>query len=83
MQEAWKSIDTAPKDGTVIELLIRHSNFQYCKTERERTDWEQIVRAHWIEFNGGGWTWHGMYGTPFFWRTPALAAATRNATDKF
>jgi hypothetical protein len=64
---AWRPMDTAPKDGTEIELLLHHPNRQYAEGE-EKQNWEQVVRATWIDFNGGGWTWHGMYGIAQGWR---------------
>ena len=64
---AWRSMDTAPKDGAEIELLLHHPNRQYAQGEEKRR-WEQVVRAQWIDFNGGGWTWSGMYGIAQGWR---------------
>lgn len=64
----WRPMDTAPKDGTEIVLLLHHHNRRYCRTEAEREQWTDRVRAKWIEFNGGGWTWHGMYGEPQGWK---------------
>lgn len=64
----WHCMTDAPKDGTEIELLLRHTNYQWCKTDSERAKWEQVVRAQWIDFNGGGWTWRGMAGKAWGWR---------------
>jgi len=64
----WRCMIDAPKDGTEIELLLRHVNYRYSKTDEERAEWEQAVRSTWIDFNGGGWTWHGMAGSIVGWR---------------
>lgn len=61
-------MESAPRDGTEVELLLRHMNFRLCKTDEERSEWEQVVRAKWIDFNGGGWTWYGMAGSAVGWR---------------
>ncbi len=63
----WRAMDTAPKDGTEIELFLHHPNRQYADADEKRK-WEQVVRAKWIDFNGGGWTWRGMYGIAQGWR---------------
>lgn len=64
----WHCMIDAPKDGTEIELLLRHPNYTYAEIDEERARWEQVVRAKWIDFNGGGWTWYGMYGCAWGWR---------------
>ena len=64
----WHCMTDAPKDGTEVELLLRHVNYRYCKSDEERAKWEQVVRSTWIDFNGGGWTWHGMAGSIVGWR---------------
>jgi len=63
----WHCMSDAPKDGTEVELLLRHINYRYAKPE-DKHQWEQVVRAKWIDFNGGGWTWRGMYGDAYGWR---------------
>lgn len=65
---SWNGMADAPKDGTEVELLLRHPNYRHCKTDEEQAQWEQVVRAKWIDFNGGGWTWNGMYGSQCGWR---------------
>jgi hypothetical protein len=35
--------------------------------------WEQACNARWIDFNGGGWTWNGIAGTPIAWRAAVSA----------
>jgi hypothetical protein len=66
----WRAMDSAPKDGTKIQLIIRHENYRYARTDEDRDRWEQEVEAHWIGHNGGGWTYHGMMGQPTQWRLP-------------
>jgi hypothetical protein len=61
----WNSMDNAPRDGTTVELLIRHFNWEYSNQSEQ---WEQIVEGKWIKHNRGGWTWKGMCGTPHAWR---------------
>jgi hypothetical protein len=65
--DEWMAMLYAPTDGTEIELLLHHPNRRYAEGDAKR-EWEQVVRATWIDFNGGGWTWHGMSGTPMGWR---------------
>ena len=60
--------DTAPKDGTEIELLIRHHNYTYCGNSDDRNKWQEAVRGKWIDHNGGGWTWMGICGHVMAWR---------------
>lgn len=64
----WHCMTDAPKDGTEVELLLRHQNYAYAKTDEQRAMWEQVVLGKWIDFNGGGWTWHGMNGRAWGWR---------------
>lgn len=64
----WHCMTDAPRDGTEVELLLRHQNYRYCKTDEERSQWEQVVRANWIDHNGGGWCWRGMAGSAWGWR---------------
>ena len=81
----WHCMTDAPRDGTEVELLLRHVNYRYCKTDEERAQWEQAVRSRWIDFNGGGWTWHGMAGSIVGWRPlPSNAELTGgpDASDK-
>ena len=68
---AWRDMAIAPKDGTQVELLVRHLNWEYAGAH-DRDKWEEIVRAHWIDFNGGGWTWTGLMGSPICWRISAV-----------
>lgn len=72
-EQPWQPMLTAPLDGTEVELTIRHNNWIYA-SGKDRGQWEQIVRAKWIDFNDGGWTWHGMAGMPVGWRALLSAA---------
>lgn len=67
----WRCMSDAPKDGTEVELLVRHANYRNAKTNEERAMWESVARAQWIDFNGGGWTWAGMYGSAHLLAMPA------------
>jgi hypothetical protein len=29
----WRSMDSAPKDGTAVQLMIRHENYKYDRSE--------------------------------------------------
>ena len=68
----WRPMVSAPLDGTEIELLMRHFTYWTAlkvngKEEAEKL-WQAVVRGRWIDHNGGGWTWHGMAGSPVGWR---------------
>ncbi len=56
----------APKDGTEIMLLIRHRNYELAD-EAQKPDWQEWCVGKWIDHNGGGWTWHGIAGSPVAW----------------
>lgn len=60
-------MEAAPRDGTRIVAWCRHQYWQYAKTDEERAPWEGPVIAHWIDHNGGGWTWYGHSGTFIAW----------------
>lgn len=62
----WRPIvDVTPyKDGRSLLLRMRHFNYQLAKSAEEKSHWEEIVVAKWIDHNGGGWTWHGICGQP-------------------
>jgi len=68
--EGWLPMTSAPRDGTEIELLLRHTSWHYAKGA-DRDQWQQAVRARWIDFNGGGWTWRGVCGRELAWRPVA------------
>jgi activating signal cointegrator 1 len=66
----WRAMDTAPKDGTEVDVIFRHRNWQYAEGDA-KAQWQAVQRAHWIDFNEGGWVWNGMCGTPIAWRPAA------------
>lgn len=66
--EEWCTLIDAPCDGTEIEILVRHQNWQWCKSEEERAKWQMACPASWTTHNGGGWTWRGIAGAVLAWR---------------
>lgn len=65
--EGWEGMHTAPKDGTWLQLLIRHHDWLYAApTEKHR--WQAPCRGQWLDFNGGGWCWDGHMGAAIAWR---------------
>ncbi|HEX6992413.1 MAG TPA: hypothetical protein VF151_11025 [Gemmatimonadales bacterium] len=82
----WRTMDTAPLDGTEIEILFRHSYYwlELKMNGREKAEklWQAAQRARWIDHNGGGWTWHGMAGVPLAWRPIARTASAREEGKK-
>jgi hypothetical protein len=66
---SWRPIDSAPHDGSEIWLRVEHMNFAFAGDDAEERElWQQTVDAHWIDHNGGGFTWHGLAGTPTHWQ---------------
>ncbi|MCB1462092.1 MAG: hypothetical protein KDJ90_06630 [Nitratireductor sp.] len=55
----WKTIDTAPRDGTRILLFGRVLPPNVDAGEAT------TVIAYWTGHNGGGWVWHGALSTEF------------------
>lgn len=68
--EPWQPMETAPHDGSPVILWMVHENAKYAK-DPVAEGWEAEVAAHWIDHNGGGWTWYGLAGRPTRWRRPA------------
>lgn len=65
--DGWRSLDTAPHDGTEVQIRVVH----YLAPSYDNPVEEGYIataRAHWIDHNGGGFTWHGLAGTPAQWR---------------
>lgn len=59
MASEWRSIETAPKDGTRVLLWI-------VSESPYHEDHAMPGVGHWTEWNGGGWVrWHR--GTPTHW----------------
>lgn len=56
----------APRDGTKILLWIEHENYRHCLPEN-KTDWAGWCIGNWTSHNGGGWTWHGLFGKEVGW----------------
>lgn len=61
----FMTADEWPKEiDERVLLYVVHQNAQYESDETKRvTDWEGWCVGSWTDFNGGGWTWHGMIGT--------------------
>lgn len=68
--EGWHAMPSAPKDGSQIDLLIRHSTWHYAPPAL-RFHWQGPCRGSWLDFNGGGWSWEGHMGAPIAWRAAA------------
>lgn len=71
----WQDIATAPRDGTDVLLWVVHPNAKYADTDFAQ--WCGPVVARWIDFNGGGWTWHGLNGQFTHWRPLPAPPAIR------
>lgn len=53
------------------QAMSRQAFEEWLKTQPPENWWEVSeaeCEGHWIDFNGGGWTWAGMAGTPIGWR---------------
>lgn len=66
-EDGWLPAVTAPHDGTEIELRVVHINAAYGDDAGAR-NWIDICRGKWTDFNGGGFTWHGLCGSVCQWR---------------
>lgn len=68
----WLPMVSAPLDGTKIEILVRHFDYwtalKFEGKEKADARWQGPCRGHWIDHNGGGWTWRGIAGSPVGWR---------------
>jgi len=63
----WHYMESAPKDGTWVLLWLRHPYYDYAAQSGMEDEYEAVVDAKWIDHNGGGWTWNGMFGRPVAW----------------
>lgn len=67
--EGWRDLDSAPKDGTEVELRVVHVNAAYDDFEKAEADgWIAACPGKWIDHNGGGWTWKYLCGRICQWR---------------
>lgn len=61
-QQGWMPISTAKKDGRKIIVWVEHiSEYGHDPEDSHATI------AHWTDFNGGGWVWHGLAGKITKW----------------
>lgn len=80
----YQAMAYAPTDGAAIELLIRHDSWWAAKKCGEGEDlarWECPCIGHWVDFNGGGWSWTGLMGVPVGWRHLDATRAVRSEID--
>ncbi len=61
--EGWRPMESAPHNGTEIELRVVHINAAYEEHAVE-LGWIAACRGSWTDFNGGGWTWKYLCGSP-------------------
>lgn len=67
----WNPMHTAPRDGAEIIARCEHDHARFSKRPVAE-GWIAPVRAHWIDHNGGGWTWHRLCGVLTGWRPATL-----------
>lgn len=66
----FRDLETAPKDGTAVELLVIHLRaFRSISPISEGLI--QIVRGYWLKDR---WSWEGSPATPVGWRFPKTPA---------
>lgn len=75
--DEWRAMAYAPLDGTVVVLLIRHPTWwaAHKLNPSHAGNWQAVCEGHWIDHNGGGWTWSGLAGVPIGWRRLRKGAA--------
>lgn len=65
----WRDLDSAPKDGTELELRVVHVNAAYDDAAKaEASGWIASCPGMWTDHNGGGWTWKYLCGSICQWR---------------
>lgn len=64
--EGWLDIGSVPKDREV-EIRVVNAIAADCDNP-DAEGYIATARAHWIDHNGGGLTWHGLAGAPSQWR---------------
>jgi len=68
--DGWLPIETAPKDGTEVELRVVHINAAYDEpAQAEANGWIAACPGKWTDHNGGGWTWKYLCGSICQWRS--------------
>ncbi len=65
--EGWLPMPAAPRNGTQVELLVRHGIWHYASPEK-RQHWQAVVRGRWSEIRRARWVWQGLPGSPIAWR---------------
>lgn len=63
----WQGMESAPRDGTEVDLLIVHRNALYT-LDAWGEGYAAAIPGKWIDHNGGGWTWSGLAGVIMAWR---------------
>jgi hypothetical protein len=66
--DGWRDLDSAPHDGTTVEIRVVNYLAPTYADDRDFGGYVGVCRAHWIEHNGGGFTWYGLCGAPSHWR---------------
>ena len=66
--EGWRSLDSAPHDGTEVEIRVVSYLAPAYADDDNCGGYVATCRAHWIDHNGGGFTWNGLAGAPAQWR---------------
>lgn len=64
----WQAMLYAPRDGSKIELLVEHREYWVALKAGRADGYRQACEGHWVDFNGGGWSWMGTSGQPIGWR---------------
>lgn len=75
-QEGWRTIETAPKDGTRILL---HGRVHLPSIDAGE---ESTVVAYWANINAGGWVWYGALSTIWTHWMPLPAAPSGQGGDR-